>query len=402
MKILVLTSVYKDFSMAERDTSTNIVNSFVYDWKKSGHDVIVIHNAHCYPKFVHCIPVSIKKKLSTKMSFSIADYEAVKEKKYIDNEITIYRTPIRKWIPHRAPSDRTISLQLRRIINILEQENFVPDVITGHWASPQLELISALKKKYDCKTACVLHGLGYINNSDFNANKYIAGIDHLGCRSLTQAYNTKNLLGLEKQPFVCYSGVPDSYLENYELLTEKFDDIEEIRVTYVGRLVAYKNIDATIKALASLKSTNWVFNIVGEGAERIRLEELAKSLGCDDKVRFLGRVPRERVMEILKETHIFVMISTNEIFGLVYLEAMAASCLTVASKNGGVDGIIIDGENGFLCTEGDSEDLAQIITNRILANDRDSLKRIVSNGYKTVKDFSDSNMARVYLENITN
>lgn len=402
MKILVLTSVYKDFSMAERDTSTNIVNSFVYDWKKSGHDVIVIHNAHCYPRIVHSIPASLKKKLSTKMSFSIADYEAVKKKVYSDNGVTVFRCPIKKLVPHRAPAEKTINRQLKEILNILEQENFVPDVITGHWASPQLELISELKKRFDCKTACILHGIGYINNANFNTNKYLDGIDHLGCRSLTQAYTIKEILNLEQQPFVCYSGVPDSYLENYELATEKFNERDELRITYVGRLVAYKNIDATIKALATLKNVNWIFNIVGEGAEKNRLKELTRTLGCEKRVNFFGRVPRNRVMEILKETHIFVMISTNEIFGLVYLEAMAASCLTVASRNGGVDGIIIDGENGFLCTEGDSEDLARIISNRILSNDGESLKRIVSNGYKTVKDFSDSNMARVYLENISN
>jgi len=39
------------------------------------------------------------------------------------------------------------------------------------------------------------------------------------------------------------------------------------------------------------------------------------------------------------------MISTDEIFGLAYLEAMAASCITIASKDGGVYGIIVDGKN---------------------------------------------------------
>lgn len=58
------------------------------------------------------------------------------------------------------------------------------------------------------------------------------------------------------------------------------------------------------------------------------------------------------------------MISTNEIFGLVYLEAMAASCLTIASKNGGVDGIIKCEKNGFLCEEGNDKELHSIL-NRI-------------------------------------
>ena len=83
MNILVLTSVYKDLSIGARDTSTNIVNSFVSDWIKQGHNVVVIHNSHCYPRLVHSIPASLKKKIATRISFSIADYDAVKEKKYM-------------------------------------------------------------------------------------------------------------------------------------------------------------------------------------------------------------------------------------------------------------------------------------------------------------------------------
>ena len=50
MRILMLTSVYKDESLGNKDTSTNIVNSFVKEWKKQGHEVLVIHNSHCYPR----------------------------------------------------------------------------------------------------------------------------------------------------------------------------------------------------------------------------------------------------------------------------------------------------------------------------------------------------------------
>ena len=55
------------------------------------------------------------------------------------------------------------------------------------------------------------------------------------------------------------------------------------------------------------------------------------------------------------------MISKEETFGLVYLEAMSMGCITIASKNEGMEGIIIDGENGFLCTAGDDDELASII-----------------------------------------
>ena len=62
----MITSVYKDESMGYRDTSTNIVNSFVKEWVRQGHEVLVIHNAHCYPKIVHKIPGGLKRKWQEK------------------------------------------------------------------------------------------------------------------------------------------------------------------------------------------------------------------------------------------------------------------------------------------------------------------------------------------------
>ena len=294
------------------------------------------------------------------------------------------------------PSNNIIEKQVNRIIEILEKENFKPEVITGHWASPQMEIISKLKMKYNCRTAIVLHGVGYIGSSGYRIKDYLKNIDLLGARSLSQSRRLKDILKLEQLPFVCSSGIPDEYIDSYKLNTEKYNDIKTWRITYVGRLVSYKNIDSTIRALSEIKDINWEFNIVGEGAQYCELEKLARSLNCIERIHFFGHIQRNEVMQILKDTHIFVMISKDEVFGLVYLEAMAASSLVVASRNGGVDGIIVDNENGFLCTEGDTKELKGILIN-IMDKDKESLKHIVAKGYERVKDYSDYKVAERYL-----
>ena len=396
MRILVLSSVYRDESLGRVDTSTNVVNLFVREWNKQGHEVLVIHNSHCYPKIVHKIPKKVKKMLASKMGFEISDYEAVKEKEFMDYGVKIFRLPIKKFIPHCKPSNNIIEKQVNRIIDILEKENFKPEVITGHWASPQMEIISKLKMKYNCRTAIVLHGGGYIGSSGYKIKDYLKNIDLLGARSLSQSRRLKDILKLEQLPFVCSSGIPDEYIDNYKLNTEKYNDIKTWRITYVGRLVSYKNIDSTIRALSEINDINWEFNIVGEGAQYCELEKLARSLNCIERIHFFGHIQRNEVMQILKDTHIFVMISKDEVFGLVYLEAMAASSLVVASRNGGVDGIIVDNENGFLCTEGDTKELKGILIN-IMDKDKESLKHIVAKGYESVKDYSDYKVAERYL-----
>lgn len=400
MKVLVLTSVYKDNSLGNKDTSTNIVNSFAIDWAKQGHDVLVIHNSHCYPTLIHLIPSVLKKKLASKMAFSIADYKAVKKKNYMDKGVKVVRLPIKKYIPHSSPSKSAIEKQIQRIKTVLEINRFTPDVITGHWASPQLEIISQLKETYNCKTAVVLHGTGYINSPKFNAKAYLNSIDKLGCRSKSQALQIKRILQLEELPFVCYSGVPDDYVSRDNVSLEKFDAIRKWKFIYVGRLVKYKNIDTTIKALAQLTNIDWEFDIVGDGAALEQLKSLSVQLGCDERVHFWGRIPRAEAIDLMSRAHVFVMVSTNEIFGLVYLEAMASKCITIASKDGGVDGIILNGYNGFLSTQGDVEQLIDLL-NYLTTVELDDLKTISQNGYETATKYKDSIVAEKYLSVIS-
>ena len=395
MNILVLSSVYKDESLGAGDHSTNIVNSFVHDWVKQGHVVKVIHNSHMYPRLIHQLPGSVKDKLATKINFYISDYNAICEKHYEDCGAEVWRLPMLKIIPHRAHSGNVIDRQISKITNILTKAGFVPEVIVGHWASPQMELISKLKGIYNCRTAVVLHGTVYIDQKNFPANRYLTNIDRLGCRSKTQAKNVKEILGLDEMPFVCYSGVPDEYLEKFKLDVHKFNNIETWKFAYVGRLVGYKRVDVIIQALNST-DINWELSIVGEGAEKEKLEKIVEDLGCAKRVKFFGRIPRNKVMDILKDTHCFVMVSKGEIFGLVYLEAMAASCVAVGSKGEGIDGIIEDGYNGYLCEPADAKALTQTIKRMISGN----YEEIAINGYTTALNFSDSKAAKEYLKNI--
>ena len=125
------------------------------------------------------------------------------------------------------------------------RDRFNPDVILGHWASPQMELVSELKKIYQCRTAVVLHGSGYISTSSFGAKKYLANIDRLGCRSHTQAKEVKKILELKEEPFVCYSGIPDEYLNSYSLNTDNAFIMASIFL-YSTSLPTYVNIHLCI------------------------------------------------------------------------------------------------------------------------------------------------------------
>lgn len=86
-------------------------------------------------------------------------------------------------------------------------------------------------------------------------------------------------------------------------------------------------------------------------------------------------------------------------FGLVYLEAMLANCITIASLKEGMDGIITSGKDGYLVNAGDIEELAEVIS-RIQSLNYEEAEAIAESGYKTACGFTDSAVAKRYLESI--
>ena len=74
-------------------------------------------------------------------------------------------------------------------------------------------------------------------------------------------------------------------------------------------------------------------------------------------------------------------------------------CITIASRNEGMEGIIEDGENGFLCKAGDEHELAEIIK-KINDMPQADLNRISENAKQTAMRLTDANVARCYLEEI--
>ena len=171
-----------------------------------------------------------------------------------------------------------------------------------------------------------------------------------------------------------------------------------IKVLTCANLIKRKNIDKLILAMENLEGFD--LTVVGDGKELGNLKNLrnrAELLSHKHKVTFLGRLPHEKVLEEMQKADIFILPSVNETFGMVYLEAMASSCITVCTKGDGVDGIIKDSENGFLCEptiEGIKEVLLKI-------KNCEKLEKIAKNSFETIKQYTQENCAKNYLINIS-
>ena len=90
---------------------------------------------------------------------------------------------------------------------------------------------------------------------------------------------------------------------------------------------------------------------VGDGPERQTAEELSRSLGVDDDIRFVGK--QEQMEDILAIADLFLLTSEYESFGLAALEAMAAGVPVISTNAGGLKEINIDGQTGYTADVGD-------------------------------------------------
>src|SRR2546427_8512593 len=104
-----------------------------------------------------------------------------------------------------------------------------------------------------------------------------------------------------------------------------------------------------------------MYLILGDGDDRIRLQEKARTRGLDRHVNFGGFIPEEQKADHLRVADAFVMPGRGEGFGIVYLEAMACGIPVVASKADASREAVLDGRLGVLADPGEPEEIRSAI-----------------------------------------
>jgi len=108
---------------------------------------------------------------------------------------------------------------------------------------------------------------------------------------------------------------------------------------------------------------NAQLKIAGDGPLFQILREHASKLNIEKQVKFLGFQSREALKELYNESHVFVLASKKETFGVVIIEALSCGMPVVATKCGGPESIIVDdklGELAEITTEGISNTMQRV------------------------------------------
>lgn len=122
-------------------------------------------------------------------------------------------------------------------------------------------------------------------------------------------------------------------------------------IVSTGRLIGWKGLRIIIRSLPEITDAHYL--IIGEGPDRSPLGELANQLSVADRVHFAGEVAHDELPKLLRACDVFVQPSIGEeAFGISVVEAMSCGLPVLASDQGGLREIVIEGETGRLLEAG--------------------------------------------------
>lgn len=248
----------------------------------------------------------------------------------------------------------SVKVQLHALL-----DGFKPDVIHAHTLGFGSQIGAMLKEELGVPLVVTTHG------SDTVLPLERGDVDRLRCfcdqADVVLAVSKK----LKERLLTCGTQmqirvIPNGYVPHLRPTTGEQPLSEIIQV---GNLIPSKRVDVTIRAFAQLRKTwpDMRLTVVGRGPLRADLEALCEELGVQKHVRFLGQIPNEEVFHRMCESGFFVMVSKPEGFGIVYLEAMAAGCVTIGTEGEGIADLIVSGENGFLVPADDPAAIVRVI-----------------------------------------
>lgn len=130
-------------------------------------------------------------------------------------------------------------------------------------------------------------------------------------------------------------------------------------VSHLRRLKGH-DVLLTAFARALAQCPQLRLNIGGSGQEEQRLKQQAADLGITHAVTFLGALQPEAVLDLMRNSDAFVLASRTETFGVVYIEALSQGLPVIATRCGGAESIVSDG-NGYLVPVDDDDALADAL-----------------------------------------
>ncbi|NHX36807.1 MULTISPECIES: glycosyltransferase [Halolamina] len=295
--------------------------------------------------------------------------------------------PSRHALPFVAKSvRRTVDSTISKLKS---STTFSPDVINAHVPLPDGYACLPAARRLETPLVTTVHGASIQVNSE---NRF--------CRRQIQAvfqssaeivFNSEVLLGKAKKHFdglnhakVVPNGVPLTKLKSASAakLPDSFSENRMV-MTSVGSLQLTKGQGDVFEALQDLPGDSRPnYLLIGDGPQREDLEQKATDL--DSPVNFAGNVSHEEVFSYLKSTDIMALPSTEEAFGIAYIEAMACESTVIGCEGEGPSEFVENGETGYLVPPNDPMAITDILTD--LLDNPSKVRQIGKNASEYVRN----------------
>ncbi|MBT7237949.1 glycosyltransferase family 4 protein [Candidatus Woesearchaeota archaeon] len=194
-------------------------------------------------------------------------------------------------------------------------------------------------------------------------HKYMAWIMNGSDKLITSSkhmYSSAKKQGCKKEIKIIPHGVNSQKAKSIDI-RKKYNIKKNDKIIFsLQRLHERKGLKYLILAASKIKYKNIKFIIGGKGPELNNLKKLTRKLKLEDKIKFLGYIPEEDMINFYKKSDLFVLPSLYEGFGIVYIDALINGLPIVTTKCGGSE-VMVNDSNGIMVKPKDSEQLANAI-----------------------------------------
>jgi glycosyltransferase involved in cell wall biosynthesis len=154
------------------------------------------------------------------------------------------------------------------------------------------------------------------------------------------------------------------------------------------RLTPWKGVDGIIRAIPAIKARcgDLKLIVLGEGQEKDRLSELSRTLGLNDSVNLIGKVPFSEVINYLAASDIFILNSNYEGMSHILLEAMQCGIPVISTYSGGTPEIITSGQEGLLVHYNNEQEIVDAVVQ--LLSDQQTAKEMAARAMTRAQKFS--------------
>ena len=187
---------------------------------------------------------------------------------------------------------------------------------------------------------------------------------------------------------------------NTELFCSSFTFENKNNFLTIARLHWIKGLDYSLEALSILnkKGIDFTYTIIGDGAERERLQFLVHQLNLRGKVVFLGKLGQDAVKNELEKATYYLQYSFQEGFCNAVLEAQAMGKICIVSDADGLKENVLNNETGFVVSKRNPEALAYKIIEIIQLNQHEK-ESIINNAIDRINsNFTIENQVKQFID----